>query len=258
MTPPPFQTLPRTRPAVGYTAGGPVPVARLRLLCFHHAGGAASAFHGWQDVLGADVAVLPVQLPGREQRVREPRHRDAEALLADLDENLAPLLEGEHVFYGHSMGAHLAHALVRRRVAAGLPAPRALIVGGARAPHLPQPLVEARTASDDDLARLLVRLGGVSTELLRYPDWLRAATSLLRDDLAVCSGFPDPAAEPLPVPIHVFTGAADPLVRADQAAAWDRHTREECRVHVMPGGHFFPAESRSAFLTRVSSILSRL
>lgn len=69
---------PATAPAAGHPAmtraaplrtpclaRPPDATARLRLFCFHHAGGAASAFAGWQEALGPDVSVVPVQLPGR-------------------------------------------------------------------------------------------------------------------------------------------------------------------------------------------------
>ena len=46
-----------------------VPYAPVRLFCFPHAGGGASAYRAWtkESALGA----VPVQLPGRENRMRE-------------------------------------------------------------------------------------------------------------------------------------------------------------------------------------------
>ncbi|MEK8173840.1 alpha/beta fold hydrolase [Streptomyces sp. M19] len=95
-------------------AAGPG-AARLRLLCFHHAGGTASSFAAWQRAFPPDVAVVPVQLPGREHRGAEPRYRDLAALVADLDDELSPLLELPYAVYGHSMGALIGHALADRR-----------------------------------------------------------------------------------------------------------------------------------------------
>lgn len=34
-----------------------------RLLCFHHAGGAATAFRSWQNAAGPALDVVPVALP---------------------------------------------------------------------------------------------------------------------------------------------------------------------------------------------------
>src|SRR5262249_29407396 len=68
------------------------PPAALRLFCFPFAGGGASAYARWGQRLGPDVAVLPVQLPGREGRMSEPRITDLDALVDDLDAQLGPEL----------------------------------------------------------------------------------------------------------------------------------------------------------------------
>ena len=47
------------------------PRARVRMFCFPYAGGGASAYRGWAAPLPPDVEVCPVQLPGREGRLRE-------------------------------------------------------------------------------------------------------------------------------------------------------------------------------------------
>src|SRR5262249_32070036 len=90
------------------TAYLPYPVderAGTGLFCFHHAGGTASAFRTWRGELGPAVAVLPVQLPGRERRAAEPRFTQMAALVADLDRHLDGMLDPPYAFYGHSMGA---------------------------------------------------------------------------------------------------------------------------------------------------------
>jgi medium-chain acyl-[acyl-carrier-protein] hydrolase len=50
----------------------PYPHKRLRLFCFPYAGGGASIYHGWRRWLPEWIDVCPIQLPGREDRIREP------------------------------------------------------------------------------------------------------------------------------------------------------------------------------------------
>ncbi|MFF1924904.1 thioesterase II family protein [Streptomyces sp. NPDC058221] len=235
--------------AHGYVHTPAEPGARLRLFCFHHAGGAASAFAPWRQALGPDIAVVPVQLPGREGRIREPRHLSMRALVAELNEALGPWLTEPHAFYGHSMGAAVAYALTRDRHSRGLPLPARLLVGAFPAPHLPTGLEAVGELSDDLLAQWMIDIGGMSPDLLRYPQWLHAAVSLLRADLELCA---DPwhtrGADPLPCPVEVFTGRADTLVTARDAAAWEQHTEAGCSVHSVPGGHFFIRDESRSFL----------
>lgn len=240
-----------------YLPFGAPPPSGVRLFCLPHAGGAASAFTGWQRELGPKVAALPVQLPGRERRTGEARFTDLDALTADLDAHLDPYLEGEpFAFYGHSMGAIVAYALTRRRAERGARLPFRLFVGAYPPPHRPAPITWALELSDDDLARWLVDIGGMSETLLRYPDWVRPALALVRDDLRVCESHrPPPQDVKLPVPIEVFAGADDPLLPVQVTGGWALHTSVGCRVHVLPGGHFFANDPASGFLRELADTL---
>ena len=231
----------------------PDPASRLRLLCFHHAGGAASAFAGWREALAPAVDVLPVQLPGRETRIREPRVLDMDALVAELDRQLDPLLAARHAFYGHSLGALVAYDLVRLRQAAGSPLPDRLLVGACAPPDLPAGMVDL---PDEELARRLIRIGGMSEILVRYPAWSRAALSLVRDDLRLCSSHRWSDAVPVRCPIHAFAGDADPVVSADVVAGWAACTTADFRLDRLPGGHLFIHETREPFLALVQRVLA--
>ncbi|WP_158713527.1 thioesterase II family protein [Streptomyces sp. NRRL F-525] len=238
----------------------PDPGARLRLFCFHHAGGAASLFRDWQQALGPDISVVPVQLPGREQRVREPRFTSMEELLPELHERLGPALAGPYAFYGHSMGALLARNLAQRVVRCGGEPPVSLLVGAYPAPHRRPALAGALALGDQDLAQWLVDMGGMSPMLLGYPEWLRMAVGILRDDLQVCESHHDGQEQearhsPLSCPIHVFTGADDALVPEQDAAAWAQHTLATATVQVVPGGHLFVRDSPAVFLDRLVAVL---
>ncbi|MEV3861172.1 alpha/beta fold hydrolase [Streptomyces sp. NPDC050095] len=245
-------------PVSSYLAADPAGNGGTRLLCFHHAGGGATPFQAWQQELGPDVTVLPVLLPGRERRIAEQRFTAIDALVADLDRALGPLLdEAPHAFYGHSMGALVAYRLTRLRASRGRKMPLRLMVGAYPAPHLLAPITEALKLSDEQLARWMVDIGGMSELVLAYPDWVKSALALLRDDLLVCQSHRPGDERPLPCPIDAFAGAEDPLLPLDRVAGWADHSAVSCQVHTMPGGHFFIQESSSIFLRTLKSLLSR-
>ena len=85
-------------------------VVRLRVLCFPHAGGGASAFRGWTRDQPPGVDIRAVQLPGREDRIREPFPEDILALC----EALLPSLDVPYVLVGNSLGALVAFELARQ------------------------------------------------------------------------------------------------------------------------------------------------
>jgi surfactin synthase thioesterase subunit len=226
-----------------------------RLFCFHHAGGAASAFAGWQGMLSPDVSLVPVQLPGRERRACEQRFTTMAELVDDLDSKIDHLLTGPFAFYGHSMGAIVAYSLTKARAARGASLPVRLMVGAYPPPHTTAPITSALELDDDELADWLIGIGGMSEMLLRYPEWVDSAISMVRDDLRVCQSHEE-AVTPLPVPIDVFAGEHDPLLPLSRVASWDLHSTVSCRVHPIPGGHFFIHESAGQVLRIVDSLLT--
>ncbi|MFE5487737.1 thioesterase II family protein [Streptomyces sp. NPDC056527] len=231
--------------------------ARLRLFCFHHAGGAASSFSGWQPRLGGAISVVPVQLPGREHRVREPRLHDFARLVDELDEALDPLMDAPYAFYGHSMGGMVAYELARRRIVQGRTPPRQLLVGACPPPHTPRGDISPERLTDEELTAWMTRLDGLPELVLRYPEWLRLAVAVLRDDLRLAhSRVPGSEHEPLPVPVRVLAGSSDPLVTPRIAADWARHTSADFRVFTLTGGHFFHRSAPAIVLRLVSSLLA--
>ncbi|MFI6281733.1 thioesterase II family protein [Streptomyces sp. NPDC050988] len=282
-----------------YLARAPQPHPAVRLLCFPFAGGGASAYARWQrelDARGASVDVLPVRLPGREGRPGEPRFTELAALVEELDAELDEVLASPHLLYGHSMGALIAYALIRRRQQRGAPLPRAALLAAYRAPHLPPPRIDsdagfgagfstgsgsgagsgdgsepgfgsepifdaepgfgAATGADSDLVRALVALGGLPEALLGHPEWLRALLHVVRDDLALCASA-GPSGEPVRVPLHLFAGADDSLVRVPEVTAWRRYAARGCEVRVLPGGHFFLRTHEGRLLDEVAPLVRR-
>ncbi|MFD8483831.1 thioesterase II family protein [Kitasatospora sp. NPDC059673] len=239
-----------------YLTAGPAGDGRPSLFCFHHAGGSASVFNALRTALRPAVDVLPVQLPGRENRLREPGPGSMAELVAVLDRQLDPHLDAPHFFYGHSMGALVAHDLTVRRQARGARIPERLVAGAARAPQLPPAFAAAYADPDEELIRKIVDCGGMSPELLAYPDWYRPALDLTRADLRLCASRSTAPPPPLECPVDVFHGAADPLVSEPDARAWVGSGAAGGALHRFAGGHFFfLRESAAPFAERLGALV---
>ncbi|MDX3380083.1 alpha/beta fold hydrolase [Streptomyces niveiscabiei] len=227
-----------TRPKAGEGGDGP----ERRLLCFHHAGAGAMTFAGWRQRIGTGVTVLPVRLPGRESLLREPPFTDADRLIEELTKDLGPLLDVPYAFYGHSLGALVAHRLALHLVAEGRRPPEVVLVGACPAPHLPSRLLEAAArpgVTDEQLVGLLADEDSVPELLLGRPEWLRATLPTLRADLRLARGLRSVRAEPLPCPLWAFAGRDDRMVGIPEVRAWERCTTSRFRFRTMPGAHFF-------------------
>lgn len=236
-----------------FASTGRRPQAPVQLFCLPYAGGGASAFRHWREAIGDDVEVQPVQLPGRETRIME----DPEFTVEQVTEAIAARADRPYAIYGHSMGGRLGFEVVRELRRTGRPLPARLYVGASRAPHI----TDSRhfdglsRVDDDELLRRLRAGGGLPAEVLDYPELIELMLPVLRADFRRVDGYRFTPAEPLPVPIVVFSGRTDSAVPREQCLAWQQHTSAGFALHDIDGGHFFLHERRADVLAVIRTDL---
>lgn len=233
----------------------PVPRARLRLFCLAHAGGGASSFRGWADVLPPEVEVCPVQLPGRENRIAEPAFSRMEPLVAELADAVRPWTDIPYAVFGHSIGALVGFELARAFRAQGEALPAHLFASGRRAPDVPNERAPTSTLPDDAFLADLQELGGIPQALLDHPELVQLLLPLLRADVSLNETYTYRPEPPLDVPLTAYGGERDAKVRRASLEAWSRQTTGPFELRMFPGGHFFHQEARDAFLSVLASRL---
>jgi surfactin synthase thioesterase subunit len=219
----------------------------MKLFCLPHAGGSARRIAAALGPYLDGAEPVPLELPGRGERWREPAYLDWTRATRDLAWRLQNTLDDVHYgLYGHSLGALLAyeltHHLHQQRGLHELPPPALLVVSGRNPPHLRPEVAMPHTSgtSDEELFATLVRLGGISASAAG-PLTYRAFLPALRDDLRLARRYsPDPDRPPLPVPLLVMYGRDDPLTSPAAASGWCRYSSIGCTVREFPGDHFFP------------------
>jgi pyochelin biosynthetic protein PchC len=205
-----------------------------RLVCFPHAGGAASYYHPLSATLAPAVDVLAVQYPGRQDRHAEPMVDDLFVLADRLADVLAAEVAGPTAFFGHSMGASLAFE-VARRLGPGL---LGLFVSGRRAPsEFREGPVPER--SDDELLADVRRIGGTDPRVLAHPELLRLVLPVLRNDYKAAQSYHYRPGPDVGCPVFALFGDSDPRVTEAEARQWAAHTSGFFELKSFPGGHFY-------------------
>ncbi|MEU5980029.1 alpha/beta fold hydrolase [Streptomyces sp. NPDC047315] len=217
------------------------PDTAARLFCLPHAGAGASAYRGWQAMVGPDVEVVPVQLPGRESRFAEPLVTSASAIAQGLAEPLAERAAGKpFALFGHSMGALLAYELTHELVLAGCP-PVHLVVSGCTAPHLPSLTGDevVHRLPNAQLVQHIEALEGTAGEVLDQPELLELLLPVVRADYELCETYQFVDRLPLPVPVTALRGTEDPDTPGPKLRAWDELTTAPFQAIAFSGGHFY-------------------
>lgn len=236
------------------------PHARLRLFCFPHAGGGASVFREWYRSLPEEIEVCAVQLPGRENRLRDQPIANMVDLIGQLSDVLEPALDRPYALFGHSMGALIAFEFARRSQQVQN-APLQLFLSGRNAPKIayPHELENPRhRLSKDALIDELRLIHGTPTEILDNQELMAALLPTLRADFALVETYAYGKGQPLSCPIHAFGGDDDTFTSRAGLDSWAEETEGAFQADILPGDHFFIASQRPALLRHIARDLARL
>jgi surfactin synthase thioesterase subunit len=210
-------------------------------------------YHRWPRWAGP-VEICPIQLPARENRMREPHFGSYENLAAALLEYLRPYLDRPFAFFGHCGGALPGVELTRQLRNAGLPVPRRLLVSSQVAPHdgpYGRFLTLDARGLTAELSSLITRLGGHPTQPL-----IEVALELLQTDLAANSRYRIPEPELLPCGITVIGWTMDSEIPLELMRGW-REWSADCRYVLLDGEHYAFLNGPDTLLAEIQRDLTR-
>ena len=226
------------------------------LICLPFAGAGASFFTKWQSLAPDGLRIVPVQLPGREERFVEPAHTDAVRAADEAYGRLAGKLDGGRriALFGHSLGAVLAYELARRLTdtqgirgvhlfASGSPSPargRADRVSG---------------LTDEEFLDRVRSFAGYSHPALDDPEMRELLLPMLRADVEMHEKYRPSSDKPLSIPVTALRGTDDELVNALDTAQWAEVTTGPFATAELAGGHMYPADRPGALLELIKAEL---
>ena len=201
-------------------------LTKLNVICIPQAGMGAWAFHGWQKHAPQGVEILPVELPGRNSRMLEPKPTSMAELITGLVEGLLTLgaFSTPYVLLGHSLGAWIAYELLAELIRQGKDGLcQMLIVSGVRPPHLAALEHDADTfcpalakLDDHEFWAHFERRYGKNPEL--DGDMIAMLVMpLLRADFGILESYtPTRENAPLPVPLRACQAVGDNRLKPGQ------------------------------------------
>ena len=229
--------------------------APLRLFCFSYAGGGASVFRPWADMLPQGVEVCCIQLPGHEFRLGEPAYTRLAPLIQSLADAISPYLDRPFAFFGHSMGALIAFELARQLRRTHDKHPVRLCLGAYRAPHLKNPNIKIYHLPSE-VFKVVLRADGIPERILQNEELMQAMLPTLRADFELCDTYKHTEEPPLECPFSIFGGVEDIRVSAADLEAWHRHSALPSSLVMLPGSHFFLHSAQDLLLAALAQDLA--
>jgi surfactin synthase thioesterase subunit len=221
----------------------------LNIVCFPPAGAGAGFFRDWSSKLPKNT-IIPVQLPGREERYAEPLVENATDLSKSVCRAIQSEALGSLILLGYSFGALLAFETAKLLETSPKGCKVLGVVCCARAAPQRSPLETAADKSDEDLLQYIRQLGGLPPELDAEPEFLKILLPILRADLRANDVYAASKSSTVNAPIASVIGSKDSATQGSRASDWAKYTISKYRLFSVPGGHFFingPASEECRF-----------
>jgi surfactin synthase thioesterase subunit len=215
------------------------------VLCLPFAGAGASFYRPWRK-LARTAEIIPVQLPGREERLAEEPYTSVAEAVDELAPEAAEVSrEGNGiVIFGHSLGAVLAYELARRLD--GEPGTR-LVVSGSPGPFTRRERRATGLGDEEFLARVR-DIAGYDHAALADAEMREILLPVLRADLAMHEDYVAEPGPPLSMPVTAVRGRDDTLVSATQVDEWRATTTGPFDAVELPGGHMYLVDEAEPLL----------
>ncbi|MGW6727273.1 thioesterase II family protein [Nocardia sp. NPDC055029] len=209
----------------------------VQLVCLPFAGSGASFFRNSPP--SAAVDLVPIQLPGREERFGEKPYSEMNLARAGVAETIAKTVDPQTsiALFGHSLGAVLAFEVAR------LLGPRVshLFVSGSPDPWHPRS-ERASELSDEQFLAQVETFAGYSHPALAHPEMRQIVLPALRADVAMHENYLAEPGAVIAAPITALRGRDDALVAESDMRGWAQATSAEFALHTFAGGHMYIAD----------------
>lgn len=232
----------------------PNPKAKIRLFCFHHSGGSASAYFQWVKHISSKIELIAAQFPGREDRFTEPLINRLEDIISSLCEEFDLYKDKPFFVFGHSLGALVGFEFINAIKMRYSMSPSYLIVSAARAPHLTDKRAPLSQLNDHLLLEKLKEYNGLNQDILFNTDLLSLFLPIIKSDFQLLENYHYHNSEPLFCDLLAFSGDDDQTVNQEDISAWSTYTKGNFQHLSFAGKHFFLKDHEKIILQTLNQI----
>lgn len=212
----------------------------IALICFPHAGGTASFFAKWGNYFKGNAAILPVQYPMREKRIRDVMPNSVIELAKQfVDENIELLKNRKFAFFGHCSGSIVAYEACKYAEEKYNVKPLVLIASACMSPkNFNVPIL-----SDLDEKSLIQKIkdyGYIPDELLNNEMMFQYFLPIVRKDFHIQEQYKCTNEVKIDSKIVTMYGIEDSNINdIEKIKDWERYTSKDYVFTSFKGNHFY-------------------
>ena len=208
----------------------------MRLFCFPYAGGNASIYFPSKELIGEEIELVAVQLPGRSERMFEEAFTDMDSLVEALYKQISSTLHEPFAFLGYSMGGVIAYALTKKIEAFSQFKPEFTIISATKPVHMLKQSKKHRL-DDEALIEVLREHNCSPKEVLDSKELMELVLPTIRADYQLIETYDMSKGPLLETPLILFNSDED--MEKETILLWEEYFKEEAKYVNFEGGHFF-------------------
>jgi surfactin synthase thioesterase subunit len=229
----------------------------VRLILFPFVGGSASAYQSWLAEFPQFIDVFSVELPGHGARFSEAPCSNMNDVVEDLICSLGALDDKPLFFFGHSLGARIAHACCQRMYELKCRLPQKVFISASKSPDTKSNMLLSEL-NDDDLHAELAKHGGMPEIFMENPRALAYYMPLIRSDMAIFEHYHWECGRPLPIQLGLMAGQRDKFLTIEQLYGWNRFFYVMTSCKMFKGDHFYIYDERSSLIIHMVDQIKKI
>lgn len=224
-----------------------------QLFLIHFAGGNRYSFN-FMTSLSDYFEIIPLELPGRGQRMNEALITNFELASLDIHNQIRQKLTSEnYLIYGHSMGAYLTLRVSSMLEKINL-RPRCIVVSGNPGPGICGRR-NRHTLVQEEFINELKELGGISNVVLENEELMNFFIPILRADFEISEKNSLENEPPVNFPLYAMMGNEEK--NFNKIVNWAKFTKSYFQFEIMQGAHFFIYNHHQLMATKIKGFYDK-
>ncbi|WP_154117326.1 thioesterase II family protein [Paenibacillus monticola] len=218
---------------------------KIKLFCIPYAGGSAVIYHSWKTYLNEQIELIPLELPGRGTKAKQPLQRNVQEIVAGLYDIVKESLkcDEDYAIFGHSMGSTIAFELYHELIKNGFHQPVHFFVSAGRSPDSIKEKI-VHNLPEEEFKQVILEYGASSSIIFENEELRSFFVPILRADFEVIENYTSlERNRKIGCGMTAFYGSEDTGIKRTQMGEWKIHASGLWKIHCIPGGHFFIKES---------------
>ena len=225
------------------------------MFCFGHAGSWSAMFQDWQKELSDNIAVIPIMLPGKGERIDERAFSRMEPLVKSVSYVLKECTDKKILLYGNCLGGLEAFEIGREMENEYGINIQHLFISAQESPKLVITDEPVHKLSDDEFMVKVKEKNGTPEEIFRNAQLRKMLVSGLKADFKIYETYKYKGKKLPSFDITVFTGSSD-NIKNEKVKDWSDETTGRCTFTEMNGDHFFAVSNYQMLLRKIDSIIN--